>query len=50
MKDYDFSIDESDEPSPETLEAMMETEDIIAHPERYKSYQKTRELFNELGL
>ena len=36
-------------PNEETIMAMKETEDIIAHPDNYKSYTP-EELFEELGI
>lgn len=35
-------------PNEETLKAMQETEDMIAHPEKYKRYNDIDELFRDL--
>ena len=35
-------------PNEETIMAMKETEDIIAHPENYKSYDDLDELFKDM--
>ena len=45
----DMSMEEMDEmPNEETLEAMSECEQIIAHPERYKHYICSEEMFNDI--
>ncbi|MBQ7220181.1 MAG: hypothetical protein IJS28_04295 [Synergistaceae bacterium] len=31
-------------------EAMAEADDIIAHPEKYKFYTSTKEMFRDMGL
>ena len=38
-----------EEPNALTLEAMAETEAILAHPERYKSYSSVREILEDIG-
>jgi len=35
-------------PNAETLAAMRESEDIVAHPNRYKSYDSAEELFDSI--
>ena len=45
----DMSMEEMDEmPNEETLEAMNECEQIIAHPERYKHYSCSEEMFDDI--
>ena len=42
-----FSISR-DVPNVETLEAMREADDIIAHPEAYKSYDSAEEMVRDI--
>ena len=36
--------------SADTLEAIDEAKDIIAHPEKYKGYHSVKEMFADLGI
>ena len=41
-------MDRDEIPNDETLAAMRETEEILAHPERYKLYESAQELFDDI--
>ena len=43
-----FDVAREDAPNPVTIAAMRETEEIMAHPERYKSYSSVAEMMKDL--
>ena len=45
---YMCGVINSEIPNEETIEAMAEAEDIIAHPEKYKSYTSVDEMMKDI--
>ena len=43
-----FDVAREDTPNSVTIAAMRETEEIMAHPERYKSYSSVAEMMKDL--
>lgn len=45
-----FEVAREDTPNPVTIAAMREAEEIMAHPERYKSYSSIAEMVQDLDM